>query len=260
MTMREFRQGVLLPVSAAFCIVSVTTVPVAAQGILASLFGSSPRAAPQDNVPPTGKPAAPLQLSTAAPPARAHTEPRGQGRGTRDVAGPFTTYCVRLCDGRYFPLARSHSIASAEQCRALCPAARTKVFGGSSIGQAAAADGSRYAELDTAFLYRRRVVDNCTCNGRDAFGIARVDLAADVTLRPGDIVARNDGFAAYTGAHAAKYQPAFAPIAQYPSVSAEVRRRLTQTKVLLAPPPQPVATTAAPQAAADRAKQAQLSR
>lgn len=259
MTMREFRQGVLLPVSAAFCIVSVTTVPVAAQGILASLFGSSPRAAPQDNVPPTGKPAAPLQLSTAAPPARAPAEVRAEAREARDAAGPFTAYCVRLCDGRYFPLARSHSIAPAEQCRALCPAAKTKVFGGGSIGQAAAADGSRYVHLDTAFLYRKRVVDNCTCNGRDAFGVARVDIAEDATLRAGDIVARNGGFAAYTGATAARHKSAFTPIEQYAGVSAEMRRRLTQTKVLSAPTRQPLMTNVAPQDAGRRA-QAQLSR
>ncbi|HWP24844.1 MAG TPA: DUF2865 domain-containing protein [Xanthobacteraceae bacterium] len=180
-------------------------------------------------------------------------------RAARDAAGPFTAYCVRLCDGRYFPLARSHSVVPAEQCRALCPAAQTKVFGGKGIAQAAAADGNRYIQLDTAFLYRKRAVDNCTCNGRDAFGVARVDIAEDATLRAGDIVARNGGFAAYTGANAG-YKSAFTPIEQYSGLSAELRRRLAQTKVLSAPPRQPLATGAAPHAAGYRDKQVHLSR
>jgi hypothetical protein len=167
---------------------------------------------------------------------------------------------VRLCDGRYFPLARNRSIAPAEQCRALCPLAKTKVFGGSSIDRAAAADGSRYANLDTAFLYRARVVNNCTCNGRDAFGVARVDISKDATLRTGDIVARDGGFAAYTGANATGHTWAFTPIEQYPGVSAELRRRLTQTKILSLPPTRGMVTSSAPQSAAPRAKQAQLLR
>jgi hypothetical protein len=243
MTMQDCPRQLLLPALAALFVVSAGGASVSAQNILESLLGMSPRSTSQDGLQPTGKPAAPLQLSTA-----------------RDVAGPFTAYCVRLCDGRYFPLARSHSIAPVEQCHALCPAAKTKVFGGTSIGQAAAADGSRYAHLDTAFLYRKRVVDNCTCNGRDAFGVARVDIAEDATLRPGDIVARNGGFAAYTGATATRHKSAFTPIEQYVGVSAELRRRLAQTKVLSGPAPRGRMTSAPAQDAGYRAKQAQLSR
>ncbi len=234
--------------------ISTGAPPVSAQGILANLLGVPPRASSQNAWQPSGKPAAPLQLSPATPPARAEARP------ARDAAGPFTAYCVRLCDGRYFPIARSHSIAPAEQCRALCPAAKTKVFGGNSIGQATAADGSRYAHLDTAFLYRKRVVDDCTCNGRSAFGVARVDIAEDATLRVGDIVARNGGFAAYTGASATRYKSTFTPIEHYSGVSTELRRRLTQTKVLSAPDSGGLATSAAPQDAGRRAKQAQLFR
>ncbi len=35
---------------------------------------------------------------------------------------------------------------------------------------------------------------NCTCNGRDAFGLASFDVKNDPTLRPGDIVSTKDGF------------------------------------------------------------------
>jgi hypothetical protein len=53
------------------------------------------------------------------------------------------------------------------------------------------------------------MVANCTCNGRDAFGLAPFDLSNDPTLRPGDIVATKDGFVAYSGARG---QAAFTPI------------------------------------------------
>jgi hypothetical protein len=77
------------------------------------------------------------------------------------------------------------------------------------------------------------VVDNCTCNGRDAFGIARLDVAADPTLRTGDIVAINGGFAAYTGSKSNARQPSdFTPIEQYSGLSHDMRRKLSETKVM----------------------------
>jgi hypothetical protein len=60
-------------------------------------------------------------------------------------------------------------------------------------------DGARYADLDNAFLYRKQLVANCTCNGKDAFGLAPFDLSSDPTLRPGDIVSTKNGLLAYTG-------------------------------------------------------------
>ena len=60
-------------------------------------------------------------------------------------------------------------------------------------------DGAHYAELDTAFIYRKQMVANCTCNGKDAFGLAPFDLSSDPTLRPGDIVSTKEGMLAYSG-------------------------------------------------------------
>ena len=54
-------------------------------------------------------------------------------------------------------------------------------------------------DLDNAFLYRKQLVANCTCNGRDAFGLAPFEMASDPTLRPGDIVVTKNGLMAYTG-------------------------------------------------------------
>jgi hypothetical protein len=73
-------------------------------------------------------------------------------------------------------------------CSAFCPAASTQVFSGATIDHAVAPNGARYAALENAFVYRKTIVPGCTCNGRDAFGLAHVDVAKDPTLRPGDVV------------------------------------------------------------------------
>jgi hypothetical protein len=137
----------------------------------------------------------------APPPVDAYAEP---GASTLSVApvggtGRFVAFCVRLCDGQHFPLAHMANATPVETCRAMCPASKTKVFFGSEIDHAVAQDGGRYANLDNAFVYRQRLVPKCTCNGKDAFGLARFDLSSDPTLRPGDIVATKDGFVAYAG-------------------------------------------------------------
>ena len=67
------------------------------------------------------------------------------------------------------------------------------------------ATAQRYADLDNAFVYRQKIVEGCSCNGKDSFGLARIDVAADPTLRPGDIVASGDNVkAALIAMHAAK--------------------------------------------------------
>jgi hypothetical protein len=73
------------------------------------------------------------------------------------------------------------------------------VYFGAEIDGSVARDGTRYASLENAFLYRKQLVANCTCNGRDAFGLAPFQMATDPTLRPGDIVVTNTGLMAYTG-------------------------------------------------------------
>ena len=113
--------------------------------------------------------------------------------------GHAVAFCVRLCDGQHFPVEQIVNGTPAETCRAICPYGKTKVFVGSEIGAAVAQDGQRYTALDTAFLYRKQLVANCTCNGRDAFGLTSFDVKRDPTLRPGDIVSTNEGLLAFTG-------------------------------------------------------------
>jgi hypothetical protein len=105
-------------------------------------------------------------------------------------------YCVRTCDGRYFPVPGGDDGA----CNSFCPASETKVFyGGGTIDDATTSRGQSYSDLPNAFRFRKEIVDNCTCNGKDAFGLAKVDIAEDKTLRKGDIVAGPDGLVIANG-------------------------------------------------------------
>jgi hypothetical protein len=211
---------------AALAMIALVPASAAAQNLFDTLFGRVSQPAARELPPPPSSLGAPLALFDRATPNRSYD----------DAGGPSASYCVRLCDGRYFPLQRNSAISPAEQCRSFCPAAKTKIFSGGKINHAVAPDGSRYADLDNAFLYRARVVDYCTCNGKDAFGLARMNIASDSTLRTGDIVAINGGFSAFTGEKAAARQAAnFTPISQYSSLPSDWRRRLLATKVMPAP-------------------------
>ena len=145
------------------------------------------------------------------------------------ASGP--AFCVRSCDGRYFPLSRGNA-SPVQMCQAFCPASATKVFYGSSIGSASTSTGERYADSENAFAYRKALRADCTCNGRDAAGLAPVDLTLDTSLRAGDVIATTDGLVAYSGIRVGNNQTAeFTPVASYPGLTAEVRARLGEMKV-----------------------------
>jgi Protein of unknown function (DUF2865) len=190
-----------------------------AEGLFDVFFGGSEKrqASPQANF--FSDPFGIKQQATPPPAPRSGTVSSGPA------------FCVRSCDGRYFPLMRG-SVSAAQICQAFCPASPTRVFFGSSIESAYAANGERYAESENAFLYRKELRTNCTCNGRDPAGLAPVDLALDASLRPGDIVATTGGLVAYSGHHAGSNQGTeFTPIASYPGLSIELRARLNEIRV-----------------------------
>jgi hypothetical protein len=153
-------------------------------------------------------------------------EPAGSGSG-----GYGTAYCVRTCDGHYFPLQRQASASPAELCKAFCPTSKTAVFYGSKIDHAIGPGGTRYADLDNAFAYRDKLVEGCTCTGKDAAGLAPVDLADDMSLRSGDIVAINGGLSVVTSGRSKSAE--FTPIN---TSSREWSKRVAGIKVRPAPP------------------------
>ena len=199
--------------------------PVSAEGLFDFLFGGAQQR-PQREVPQANSYADPFtgQQNPATPQYVPPTRSAAAGS-----SGP--AFCVRSCDGKYFPLMRG--IASpAQMCQAFCPATATKVFFGSSIDGAFAQTGERYADSENAFAYRKALRADCTCNGREPVGLAPVDLALDPSLKAGDVIATTDGLVAYTGVRLGNDQTAeFTPVASYPGLTAQVRARLGEMKV-----------------------------
>jgi uncharacterized protein DUF2865 len=111
----------------------------------------------------------------------------------RPSYGGTQAYCVRTCDGRYFPITATDGQSRAASCSSFCPASPTKIVYGSGIDHAATETGKPYSELPNAFRYRTELVAGCTCNGKDQIGLAPVTIEHDPTLRKGDIVAGADG-------------------------------------------------------------------
>ena len=209
--------------SAALCAVTIAApvalvpYPVSAEGLFDFFFGGQHR--PQQSAP---------QASSFADPSNAAPQPPAPvGRAER--SGP--SFCVRSCDGKYFPLMRA-TVSPVQMCQAFCPASPTKVFYGSSIDSAYATSGERYADSENAFAYRKALRADCTCNGRDPAGLAPVDLTLDTSLRAGDVVATTNGLVAYSGVRIGNDQTAeFTPVSSYPGLTAEVRTRLGEMKV-----------------------------
>jgi len=207
---------------------AISTVPTheaEAQGLLGAIFnalGGSPRSFSNSYAPRghDGRFPAPDFSNRAERPAG------GNGGGG--------TYCVRLCDGRYFPMPRASNGAQlnpAKVCSALCPAAQTQVFNGHP-DHAVASDGTRYADLANAFAYRDRVAPDCSCTGRGPGGLAQIDIESDPTLRAGDVVAMAEGLAVFKGANQFPYKTAdFTPIESYSKVNADLRRKLSEVRI-----------------------------
>jgi Protein of unknown function (DUF2865) len=169
------------------------------------------------------------QANFFADPFGLNQQPAPPPRPVVSVGGP--AFCVRSCDGKYFPLVRGNA-SPVQMCQAFCPASPTKVFFGSNIDSAMTVNGERYADSENAFAYRKALRADCTCNGRDAAGLAPVDLTLDTSLRAGDVIATTEGLVAYSGIRIGNNQsPEFTPVSSYPGLTAEVRARLGEMKV-----------------------------
>jgi hypothetical protein len=199
-----------------------------AQGFFDFLFGGpQQRAAPPPEY--DAHPPPPPGIGRIAP------APLGQERVNESAGstGHGVAFCVRLCDGQHFPLERIAG-TPVETCKAICPYSTTKVFFGSEIAGAIAEDGQKYTSLNTAFIYRKQLVANCSCNGKDAFGLATFDVKNDPTLRPGDIVSTKDGLLDYTGRSG--QAAGFAPV-NPATLPPDISPGSSQTRLLPSTPP-----------------------
>jgi hypothetical protein len=253
----------LMLVAAVTLASSVVLAPrmASAEGLFNFFFGGAQKQQRQ----------APAQANFFADPFGLNQQPAPTApRPVASGSGP--AFCVRSCDGKYFPLARGNA-TPVQMCQAFCPASPTKVFFGSTIDGASSSTGERYADSENAYGYRKALHADCTCNGRDPAGLAPVDLTLDTSLRPGDVIAATNGLVAYSGVRVGASQTAeFTPVASYPGLTAEVRARLGEMKVapvsvemVASEAPLPEASrdvalpaTSVPKAASPRAKRAEL--
>jgi hypothetical protein len=251
----------LILVAAAVLAVAVTPRAASAEGLFDFLFAGAPKQQQRQAAP---------QANFFADPFGLNPQPAPQPRQMASGSGP--AFCVRSCDGKYFPLMRSNA-SPVQMCQAFCPASVTKVFYGSSIDGASSTSGERYADSENAFAFRKALRADCTCNGRDPAGLAPVDLTLDSSLRSGDVIATTSGLVAYTGVKLGAGQTAeFTPVASYPGLTADVRARLGEMKVapvsaemVAANAPLPetardvvLPATSVPKAVATRAKRAEV--
>ena len=176
------RSGRQVALGAAMALCASAFAPaVQAEDFLSALFGAfgggrSPA------------PSIPLPFASEGNPVALQGDARPRG-----YAGGGQAYCVRSCDGRYFPITATDSQSRAASCNSFCPASETRVVYGSNIDNAATEGGRPYSELPNAFRYRNELVAGCTCNGKDQIGLAPVRIENDPTLRKGDIVAGAGG-------------------------------------------------------------------
>jgi hypothetical protein len=114
--------------------------------------------------------------------------------GSRGVGG--RTMCVRTCDGFYFPISFStvqSRFADDEQaCKRMCPAAEVVLYShrnpGEDVARAVSSSGRSYAELPTAFRYRKTYDAACSCRAPGQSWADALRQGGDQTVERGDIV------------------------------------------------------------------------
>jgi Protein of unknown function (DUF2865) len=118
------------------------------------------------------------------------------------------TYCVRTCDGFFFPLSNSTGSIKGDEaaCNRLCPTAETRVFNGqigADIEDARSREtGRRYAAMSNALTYRSSYSQSCTCS-TSGLGLTNPGTVAnDRTLKVGDVVMTGKGMRVFIGGQA----------------------------------------------------------
>ncbi|WP_424362365.1 DUF2865 domain-containing protein [Methylocystis parvus] len=193
-------------------------------GLLEFLFGpdptpSQPQLAPQrgrrDSAPARRVKGAVGELRFAKP--RDGLPGAGTGFSSEPTAGGF---CVRTCDGYFFPLIKSTKATRQQSCELACPSAPMEIYDGSTIESARNYKGQRYSALPVAFAFRDRANSRCTCNDPSTSQAFFERTARnDPTLQSGDVVVEDTGAFVYSGAK-------LVPLSNASFMSATLRDRL----------------------------------
>ena len=160
---------------------------------------------------------------------------KGRGRLTSGVA-----YCVRLCDGYFFPLSRPSANPAELQtsCDNLCPSAQTRLYSapaGSEGIEQAKSRGEAYTSLPTAFLHRAKVTKACTCTAV-GYGLETQDAMTDATFKRGDVFVAEKGLKIYRGSDPDHIRPRdFVPLQTSNLLPASERRKLSELMLRTVP-------------------------
>jgi len=159
--MRITRSVVLA--AAAFAALTMAFEPAAAENFLQRLFGFGRAREPES------RPLPPPTYGFGYGGQPYDDQPYGYG-GWQEDYGSYRTLCVRTCDGFYFPIGdgvrRERLYADARACTQRCDGeARLYYYptNGGSVETMVDMAGKPYASLPTAFLYRKALVEGCTC-------------------------------------------------------------------------------------------------
>ncbi|MGU9981334.1 DUF2865 domain-containing protein [Phreatobacter sp. HK31-P] len=177
---------------------------------------------------------------TVRPPENTRDRSRSDTEQSRSASGENVggarAFCVRTCDGYFFPAGPSTSgaarVAQQSSCSAMCPGAEVAVYSvgnRGSIEDAVNARGQTYAALRTAFRFRQGLERTCSCQGLATAGLARLPITHDVTLRAGDVVVTETGVQVFRGAPRFPYRSQdFVAARAYGRLPADVRRRVDE--------------------------------
>jgi len=194
-----------------------------AEGLLDFLFGSTPGPVRQ-------APASRGSRDSAATQRASQKKAVGElrfakpGEGGPGQAEPSTGgYCVRMCDGYFFPLIKSAHATRQQSCEFACPSAPMEIYDGGSIETARNYKGERYTSLKTAFAFRDKASTNCSCNDpKSSQAFFERTALTDPTLRSGDVVVEANGAFVYSGSN-------LVPLSRASFVSSQIRQRLRST-------------------------------
>ncbi len=124
-------------------------------------------------VTPAETPAEPSASRTIIPPTRVSSDDTSSGYDVGHGRDAYRTYCVRLCDGFYWPIGSSTPSGrlnrDAAACQASCDGpARLFVHRTShgGPGTMVSLEGVPYASLKTAFQFRSRYDEQCRCRAQ----------------------------------------------------------------------------------------------
>ena len=166
----RFHLNYCLSAAMALSVLGVSAPGAHAQSFLQNLFGNlftSAPASPHPAPAPVIVEPAPASISLGslylAKPYPAYENQK------ISRSGHYRTYCVRQCDGYYFPIDSSASPSTFDEadqkCQNRCRGAQLFYLPKNSteIEEMVDLRGRRYDEMPTAFVYRKTLIDGCSC-------------------------------------------------------------------------------------------------